>query len=639
MARFREWSGIADWGSEAADRGLHVKGGLSGPVGPGVPARPSPASAALPAFLDLARRNRLEGLVAALPFDAGGEPAWERALAELAEGAAAALLHDWRRLAAGARLQRELEADGGVRSVAVRGAFASARWYGGVGRRRGGDVDLMIDPADREAAWQWFAARGWRLARPALSRRFCERHHLAWSLTREGEPCVDLHWAADHALMPWRVDLRGVLARSAVLDREHVSWRAPCAEDEAVLAAIHLRKECGPVGRPGFAARCALQGHWRCWLDAALARAAGEPAVMRRRAAAWGAEDLWAQTERTLDAWRAAEAEAADAAVWARGPVRRSPWERWTLRRVGVRAWRIREALGGGMGGGTRRRIGRALAVCGAALEAGTGRLRQALRPAGLALLLGVGLAAAHEFGDDAGDSPAEALSITNGGVFAIEIDTDRDWFRFEALPWSGYTVTLSTVSIADAALAAAAHQGTEAFGAGSTLPARQAVSLHAFNSGPLATWYVEVGGMFEFTTGTYVLAVSSTLGDPEPPYSPPESWKTAWLQGTDLRADGDDPDQDGADNRAEYLAGTDPLDRDSVLRIQQVHQAAGGNEVNWSGATGGWYRLSVTTNLLEPGAWMPVATNTDAQDAGRVAVDAGAGDGVPRFYRVELIP
>jgi len=56
-----------------------------------------------------------------------------------------------------------------------------------------------------------------------------------------------------------------------------------------------------------------------------------------------------------------------------------------------------------------------------------------------------------------------------------------------------------------------------------------------------------------------------------------PDPWETAYGFNLNDPADADqDTDGDGISNRDEYLSGTDPLDPQSVLRIDATHQAAG---------------------------------------------------------------
>ena len=74
----------------------------------------------------------------------------------------------------------------------------------------------------------------------------------------------------------------------------------------------------------------------------------------------------------------------------------------------------------------------------------------------------------------------------------------------------------------------------------------------------------------------------------------------------------GDDPDQDGMNNLSEYLAGTNPTNRNSVLRMSNYVDAAGSKViVTWPSASNKYYSLLWTTNLNLP--WTKRVTNIPA--------------------------
>jgi hypothetical protein len=70
-----------------------------------------------------------------------------------------------------------------------------------------------------------------------------------------------------------------------------------------------------------------------------------------------------------------------------------------------------------------------------------------------------------------------------------------------------------------------------------------------------------------------------------------------------------DDPDEDGYDNYAEYVAGTVPTDGASVLRILGVVPQGAGLKVRFDGVQGRRYRLDYTGALPPPG-WTALTTN-----------------------------
>lgn len=120
-----------------------------------------------------------------------------------------------------------------------------------------------------------------------------------------------------------------------------------------------------------------------------------------------------------------------------------------------------------------------------------------------------------------------------------------------------------------------------------------------------------------------------------------PEWWfaQYHWTNNFDA-AETNDADEDGMQNWAEFLAGTDPTNKESRLAFEALVQESGstGAVVRWQGVVGKFYRLERGTNLMDnqlfntiirsniPGAW-PQNIETDR-------TDSVLG---PRFYRVQL--
>ena len=105
-------------------------------------------------------------------------------------------------------------------------------------------------------------------------------------------------------------------------------------------------------------------------------------------------------------------------------------------------------------------------------------------------------------------------------------------------------------------------------------------------------------------------------------------------LTGTDPNAD---PDHDGAGNLAEFLAGTNPTNDSSALRLTAL-RADGTNSVRleWPGVAGRYYRLLRATNLLN-GFDSLVRTNLAATPPLNTVTDAAPASTGPQFYQLEL--
>ena len=108
------------------------------------------------------------------------------------------------------------------------------------------------------------------------------------------------------------------------------------------------------------------------------------------------------------------------------------------------------------------------------------------------------------------------------------------------------------------------------------------------------------------------------------------------------------DPDGDGQDNEAEYLAGTDPMSSASALRITSAARAGDNVAITWTTSGGHTNVVQVTAGDGNGN----FATNDFADIAGSTAIIPGSGDATnnytdvggatnapSRFYRIRLVP
>jgi arylsulfatase A-like enzyme len=83
------------------------------------------------------------------------------------------------------------------------------------------------------------------------------------------------------------------------------------------------------------------------------------------------------------------------------------------------------------------------------------------------------------------------------------------------------------------------------------------------------------------------------------------------------------DRDGDGMDNESEEIAGTDPDDASSVLRIQAIEVAGGTVSLSWSGVGGRDYQVEESMDLLD---WQSVPGVAPV----RMAISGGPGQAAP---------
>jgi len=117
-----------------------------------------------------------------------------------------------------------------------------------------------------------------------------------------------------------------------------------------------------------------------------------------------------------------------------------------------------------------------------------------------------------------------------------------------------------------------------------------------------------------------------------------PDWWRLAYFDhatglAVDLSRAGDDADNDGASNHAEFLASTNPQNSNSVFKIVGLATAAGQDAVRWLTVNGRSYQLQHTPTLNTPwtnsGGTLPGTGGMVTQ----AVVNPGTGD---RFYRVQ---
>jgi subtilisin family serine protease len=114
-----------------------------------------------------------------------------------------------------------------------------------------------------------------------------------------------------------------------------------------------------------------------------------------------------------------------------------------------------------------------------------------------------------------------------------------------------------------------------------------------------------------------------------------PDWWELEYfghLTGTDPNAD---PDQDGMNNLAEWIAGTNPTNAASSLRLTlESATNSSGTVVSWSSVAGKNYWLERSTNLMT-GFDSIVSTNVAATAPTNTLTDTNVLPGSTRFYRV----
>jgi hypothetical protein len=120
---------------------------------------------------------------------------------------------------------------------------------------------------------------------------------------------------------------------------------------------------------------------------------------------------------------------------------------------------------------------------------------------------------------------------------------------------------------------------------------------------------------------------------------SPTSSLSYAWAQQYGLPTDGSadfaDPDAYGMNNWEESIAGTDPTNSQSVLRIAAVMKNTPGWQITWQSVSNRIYYLQRSTNLATQSSFQTLQSHLVGQPGTTTCTDTSATNAGPYFYRV----
>jgi PKD repeat protein len=127
---------------------------------------------------------------------------------------------------------------------------------------------------------------------------------------------------------------------------------------------------------------------------------------------------------------------------------------------------------------------------------------------------------------------------------------------------------------------------------------------------------------------------------------TPFQSWQIQYFGSTTNLAAGAsiDADGDGQNNLAEFIAGTDPTNSASALRITSITKQGSDVLINWTMGSGKTNALQATSGGLGGGyatnGFADIFSVTNTVGTATNYLDAGGATNVPsRYYRVRLVP
>ena len=112
-----------------------------------------------------------------------------------------------------------------------------------------------------------------------------------------------------------------------------------------------------------------------------------------------------------------------------------------------------------------------------------------------------------------------------------------------------------------------------------------------------------------------------------------PDAWEIANGTNPNVPDASDDADGDGYTNYQEYLAGTNPLDPRSRLRVESVSLSVGGVAFQFTAASNRTFTVQFKDSLGAP-MWSPL-TNIAAAPRMRTVIINNAATNASRFYRL----
>jgi hypothetical protein len=111
-----------------------------------------------------------------------------------------------------------------------------------------------------------------------------------------------------------------------------------------------------------------------------------------------------------------------------------------------------------------------------------------------------------------------------------------------------------------------------------------------------------------------------------------PDNWETNYFGATGANPN-EDSDRDGMTNWQEYIAGTDPTDPSSYLRVERLAGAPGGTTLEFNAVSNHTYTI-LFNNALGDLSWSKLA-DVEARPTNRLATVADPASTTNRFYRL----
>ena len=146
-------------------------------------------------------------------------------------------------------------------------------------------------------------------------------------------------------------------------------------------------------------------------------------------------------------------------------------------------------------------------------------------------------------------------------------------------------------------------------------------------------------GGWISLSNAVAYVQTDAFFPGPLAPDGLPIPWLLTYFGTTNVNANAD-PTGKGMTIGQDYLAGTDPTNANSILRITAASYARGGTNASltWNSLPTRYYYIQKTTGLSAP-AWTDSGLGLVTPSAGSSTTDGFTDANAPvRFYRVEAV-
>lgn len=152
--------------------------------------------------------------------------------------------------------------------------------------------------------------------------------------------------------------------------------------------------------------------------------------------------------------------------------------------------------------------------------------------------------------------------------------------------------------------------------------------SVSASHDGPYLCLITNLAGSATSAVATITVSVSDSDGD-----GLPDAWELAHGLTVGVNDSGLDPDLDTMTNLAEFIAGTDPQDGQSFLKVDSITPVSGSADIRFLAVSNRTYSL-LYKPAVGPGPWVKF-TDVGATPTNRMALISDDDPGSFRVYRL----